>query len=268
MTGSDVCWLHGEELGFTSTSRELTWLARRVYRGASMVFANSHNSARLLTRNWGVPEAKVRVVHPGVDAERFRPDVDGAALRSRVAAPADVVFLSVGRLQRRKGHDLVLQALARLRARVPGVRYVIVGDGPHQRQLEADVQTLCLTDIVHFAGPARAEDLPAWYAAADVFVMPNRADGVDFEGFGIVFLEAAAAGKPVIGGRSGGVPEAVEDGVTGRLVDGTDIAELEVTMAALAGSSHLRVQYGAAGRERAVREFTWERAARQVDEEV
>jgi phosphatidylinositol alpha-1,6-mannosyltransferase len=230
--GQYACWLHGEELGFTSTSRELTWLARRVYRGASTVFANSHNSARLLTRNWGVPEAKVRVVYPGVDAQRFRPDVDGAALRSRVAGPGDVVFLSVGRLQRRKGHDLVLQALARLRGRMPGVRYVIVGDGPHQHQLEADVQALGLSDIVHFAGPALAEDLPAWYAAADVFVMPNRSDGVDFEGFGIVFLEAAAAGLPVIGGRSGGVPEAVEDNVTGRLIDGTDVADLEATMAA------------------------------------
>ncbi len=172
--GKYICWLHGEELGFASTSRELTWLARRVYRGASTVFANSHNSAKLLTRNWGVPEEKVRVVYPGVDGERFRPEVDGAALRSRVAAPDDVVFLSVGRLQRRKGHDLVLQALARLRERMPGVSYVIVGDGPHQRQLEDDVSVLGLTGIVHFAGPARAEDLPAWYAAADVFVMPNR----------------------------------------------------------------------------------------------
>ena len=263
--GRYACWLHGEELGFASTSRELTWLARRVYSGATTVFANSHNSARLLIRDWGVPEEKVHVVHPGVDPERFRPDVDGAALRSRVARPDDVVFLSVGRLQRRKGHDMVLQALAQLRARVPGVRYVIVGEGPHQRQLEADVDALGLTNIVHFAGPARAEDLPAWYAASDVFVMPNRSDGVDFEGFGMVFLEAAAAGKPAIGGQSGGVPEAVEDGVTGRLVDGTNIAELEAAMRALAESQSLRAQYGGAGRERAVRQFTWDRAARDVE---
>ncbi len=146
-----------------------------------------------------------------------------------------------------------------------GARYVIVGDGPHQGQLEADVHALGLTDIVHFAGPARDEDMPAWYAAADVFVMPNRSDGVDFEGFGMVFLEAAAAGKPTIGGRSGGVPEAVEDGVTGLLVDGADVGDLEKAMAALAESRELRAQYGIAGRERAVRRFSWDRAARDVD---
>ena len=101
-------------------------------------------------------------------------------------------------------------------------------------------------------------------SAADVFVMPNRSDGVDFEGFGMVFLEAAAAGKPTIGGRSGGVPEAVEDGVTGLLVDGADVAELEKAMAALAESRELRAHNGIAGRERAVRRFSWDRAARDV----
>ena len=265
-SGRYAVWLHGEELGFASTSRELTWLARHVYRGAAMVFANSHNSGQLLTKDWGVPESKIHVVYPGVDAQRFHPDVDGSMLRSRVAGPSDVVFLSVGRLQRRKGHDMALKALARLRARVPGVRYVIVGDGPHHAALEADVRTLGLTDIVHFAGASRFEDLPRWYAAADVFVMPNRPDGVDFEGFGMVFLEAAAAGKPSIGGRSGGVPEALNDGVTGQLVDGTDVLELENAMAALAESPELRTRYGSAGRERVLREFSWERAAKLVED--
>jgi phosphatidylinositol alpha-1,6-mannosyltransferase len=262
--GDYVCWLHGEELGYASTSRELSWLTRRVYRGASTVFANSHNSAGLLTRQWGVPEAKVRVVYPGVDAERFHPGVDGAALRMRIAAPDDVVFLSVGRLQRRKGHDLVLQALAQLRETVPRIRYVIVGDGPHQAQLQADVRALGVTDIVDFIGPACEADLPGWYAAADVFVMPNRSDGVDFEGFGIVFLEAAAAGLPVIGGRSGGVPEAVADEVTGRLVDGHDVAELTAAMRHFAESPVERRTVGDRGRARAVAQFSWDCAVARV----
>jgi phosphatidylinositol alpha-1,6-mannosyltransferase len=263
--GRYAVWLHGEELGFASTSRELTWLARRVYAGAAMVFANSHNSGHLLTRDWGVPESRIHVVYPGVDAQRFHPGIDGSRLRSRVAGPDDVLFLSVGRLQRRKGHDMVLRALARVRARVPFARYVIVGDGPHRGALEADVQALGLADIVHFAGASQFDDLPRWYSAADVFVMPNRPDGVDFEGFGMVFLEAAASGKPSIGGRSGGVPEAVEDGVTGRLVDGENVADIENAMADLAESHELRARYGTSGRERVVRDFTWERAAREVE---
>lgn len=259
--GQYACWLHGEELGFASTSRELTWLARRVYRGAAAVLANSHNSKQILVRDWDVPESRVHVVHPGVDADRFRPDIDGRALRARVASGDDVVFLSVGRLQRRKGHDMVLRALARLRQRQRGVRYVIVGDGPHRAQLEAEARGLDVADLVHFVGPARESDLPAWYTAADVFVLPNRSDGVDFEGFGIVFLEAAAAGLPVIGGRSGGVPEAVADGTTGRLVDGEDVGQLAAAMEHFAASPDERRSAGTRGRARVLADFTWDRAA-------
>ena len=99
---------------------------------------------------------------------------------------------------------------------------------------------------------------PGWYAAADVFVMPNRTDGVDFEGFGIVFLEAAAAGLPVIGGRSGGAPEAVAEGVTGTLVDGADIEDLTRAMRAYAVSRVERDAAGARGRRRVVQQFTWD----------
>jgi phosphatidylinositol alpha-1,6-mannosyltransferase len=256
--GQYVCWLHGEELGYASTSRELSFLARRVYHGATAVIANSFNSRQLLVRDWGVPESRVHVVHPGVDTDRYRPDVDGRALRARAASDHDVLFLSVGRLQRRKGHDMVLRALAELRKTVPNVRYAIVGDGPHQAQLRADAGSLGITDIVHFAGPAAQADLPGWYAAADVFVMPNRTDGVDFEGFGIVFLEAAAAGLPVIGGRSGGVPEAVAEGVTGTLVDGADIEDVTRAMRAYASSRVERDAAGARGRRRVVQQFTWD----------
>jgi phosphatidylinositol alpha-1,6-mannosyltransferase len=262
--GQYVCWLHGEELGFASTSRELTWLARRVYRGAAAVIANSQNSKQLLVREWDVPESCVHVVHPGVDTDRFRPDVDGRALRAQVASDDDVLFLSVGRLQRRKGHDMVLRALAQLRHTMPKVRYVIVGDGPHQAQLEAEAGVLGVMDIVHFVGPVSEADLPRWYAAADIFVMPNRSDGVDFEGFGIVFLEAAAAGLPVIGGRSGGVPEAVADEITGLLVDGQDVDQLTAAMRHFAESSAERSKVGSQGRARAVAEFTWECAVTRV----
>jgi phosphatidylinositol alpha-1,6-mannosyltransferase len=262
--GRYLCWLHGEELGFASTSRELTWLARRVYRRAAVVIANSQNSKDLLVRDWGVPESRVHVVHPGVDADRFSPDADGTALRAQVAPRGEIVFLSVGRLQRRKGHDLVLRAMAQLRQTNPDVRYVIVGDGPHQAQLETDAGALGVTDIVRFVGPASEADLPKWYGASDVFVMPNRSDGVDFEGFGIVFLEAAAAGLPVIGGRSGGVPEAVDDGVTGRLIDGGDLGQLVAAMRHFADSSAERRLFGTRGRARVVQAFTWDRAVSRL----
>jgi phosphatidylinositol alpha-1,6-mannosyltransferase len=259
-----ICWTHGEELGFASSSRELTWLMRRVLAGARAVIANSRNSERLLIDRWGVAGSKVHVVHPGVDAERFHPGVDGEAVRARCACDGDVVFLSVGRLQRRKGHDTVLAALPQLRHAVPQVRYVIVGDGPERSALEQQAREAGVADITHFAGAVPETDLPACYRAADVFVMPNRADGVDFEGFGMVFLEAAASALPVVGGRSGGVPETMIDGRTGRLVDGANPAELAAALIELARSPELRMSFGRAGRERAVTEFSWNRAAAEV----
>jgi phosphatidylinositol alpha-1,6-mannosyltransferase len=265
--GPYVCWVHGEELGHMSTSNELTWLARRVYQGATAVFANSENSRQLLTAGWGVPDSRVHVIHPGVDVDRFRPDVNGTAERARIGAcPGDVVFLSVGRLDRRKGHDMALRALARVRRVLPAIKYGIVGDGPQRAGLEALAAEVGVADLVHFAGAVGEADLPAWYAASDVFLMPNRADGVDFEGFGIVFLEAAAAGKPSIGGRSGGVVEAIDDGITGLLVDGTSEESLATAMIQLASSPAARLSIGGAGRQRVLESFTWQVGASRVAE--
>jgi phosphatidylinositol alpha-1,6-mannosyltransferase len=260
-----VCWTHGEELGFASTSRELTWLARRVYARATAVIANSRNSARLLESTWAVPPHRIHVVYPGVDADVFVPGRDAAMRGDRLRAGRDdLVLLSVGRLQRRKGHDLVLQALPRVRDAVRNVKYVVVGDGPHRSTLETQAQALGLGDIVQFHGTVGGDDLPRFYAAADVFVLPNRDDGVDFEGFGIVFLEAAASGLPVVAGRSGGAPEAVEDGVTGVLVSGIDPEELASSLIRLGESADLRRRLGEAGRARVVTRFTWQASADAV----
>jgi phosphatidylinositol alpha-1,6-mannosyltransferase len=259
-----ICWTHGEELGFASTSRELTWLIRRVFADARAIIANSRNSKRLLVERWGLGDPKVHVVHPGVDVARFHPGIDGDDLRARYARQGDVVFLSVGRLQRRKGHDTVLAALARLRQSVPQVRYVIVGDGPERAALEQLARDAGVADITHFVGVVPEDELPRWYRACDVFVLPNRTEGVDFEGFGIVFLEAAAAGLPVVGGRSGGVPETMIEGASGHLVGGADAGELASILTELARLPELRRRFGARGRQWMEAEFSWARAAEQV----
>ena len=258
-----ACWLHGEELGYASTSRELKWLMRHVYRRASAILANSHNSARLLDR-WGVDATRITVIHPGVDHTRFHPAADGASFRKTLAPHGEVLLLSVGRLQRRKGHDRVLSALAGWTPQDPPVRYAIAGDGECRRDLEQRAQALGLGDRVTFLGAVGEQSLPALYAASDIFVMPNRDDGVDFEGFGIVFLEAAATGKPTIGGRSGGVVEAVADSETGLLVDGENVAQLTTALKRLAGDPSLRRALGEAGRRRVLEQFTWAQGAHSV----
>ena len=116
------------------------------------------------------------------------------------------------------------------------------------------------------SGRCLTPHLPGLYAASDVFVMPNREEGVDFEGFGIVFLEAAATGRPAIGGRSGGVSEAVTDSETGVLVGGREVMELAQAMRRLATSAETRASMGAAGRARVLRSFTWDHGAALLED--
>jgi len=259
-----ACWAHGEDVSMALTSRELTLLMRKVYGGADVVFANSVNTRRML-RELGIADDRIHIVYPGVDTQRFRPDVDAAALRQRLAPRGETVLLSVGRHQARKGHDLMIQAVRQLTQEQHRLlRYVIVGNGEERSRLEALVDQCGVREQVTFAGEVPAGMLPQYFAACDIFVLPNRIEQGDVEGFGIVFLEAAASGKPAVGGRTGGVPEAVADGVTGLLVSGTDVAELSAAIARLLDSEPLRRSLGEAGRARVVREFTWESAADKV----
>jgi len=255
-----VCWAHGEDLAMAQGSREYTFITKLVYRHAAAALANSQNTADMLAA-MGVPREKVHVVYPAVDPERFHPGVDGTSVRARYAGRDDIVLLSVGRLQRRKGHDVAIHAVAALRAEIPQLRYVIAGDGEERARLEQLVAEHDLRDHVFFAGAVPESELPAYYAACDIFLLPNRIDGGDIEGFGIVFLEAAATGKPVIAGDSGGVPEAVARDSTGLLVDGASVADVATAIRQLAQSKEARMRLGAAGRARARDQFSWQRAA-------
>ena len=258
-----ICWSHGEDVSVGLTSRELTWVMTRVYGAAEAVIANSVSTQSLLLC-LGLPKERVPVVYPGVDPDRFHPGVDGRDLREALLRGGDTLLLSVGRLQRRKGHDLVIDAMAALRDVTRGLRYVIVGEGEERGRLERMVSERRLTDLVTFAGAVAEETLPAYFAASDVFVMPNRREGADIEGFGIVFLEAAASGKPTIAGNSGGAPEAIEHERTGLLVGGTDARELADVIARLVRDPANREKLGRAGRARVLHAFTWDHSAARV----
>jgi len=258
-----VVWCHGEDISTALTSRELTWVMTRVVRGAAAVIANSLSTRGLLLP-LGIPEERIHVVYPGVDPDRFHPGVDGSVLRRSLLRGGNALLLSVGRLQRRKGHDLVIDAMARLKSLLPGLRYVIVGDGEEKASLERLVLSHGLADRVTFVGAVSDNALPAYFAACDVFAMPNRREGADIEGFGIVFLEAAASGKPAIGGNSGGAPEAIDPEKTGLLVSGHDAGELADAVARLSRNAGERAAFGSAARTRVLARFTWEHAAAKV----
>ncbi len=159
---------------------------------------------------------------------------------------------------------LTIKALPALLKTVPRLRYIIVGDGGERENLRALVAQLHLDSVVQFEGAVDDDALPAYFSACDVFVLPTRVEAYDFEGFGIVYLEAAAAGKPSIGGRNGGVPEAVAEHETGMLVSGESVDELAGVLQTLCASEDVRRRMGEAGRARALRDFTWEKAAAAV----
>jgi phosphatidylinositol alpha-1,6-mannosyltransferase len=156
-----------------------------------------------------------------VDEERFRPGLDGADLRAEIGVTqGQRLILSVGRLQRRKGFDNVIRALPLLQRQGIDAHYTLIGIGEDREYLERLAREFGVADRVHLLGHVSYDDLPRWYAACDLFAMPNRDIDGDTEGFGLVFLEAAAAGRPALAGTAGGTGSAVVDGVTGLRVDG------------------------------------------------
>ncbi len=242
------------------------FLYKRVLDGAARVFAVSAHTADCLVQ-CKVSEERLRVIHNGVRPEQFALDGQTRRLleqaRKHFALDERFVLLTVARLVPRKGHLAVLCALAALKSRIPNLRYVIVGDGPTKGRLHQAVRDLSLEDIVLFGGEVSDQERTSLLHACDVFVMPNsdilRPDGVlDTEGFGIVFLEASACGKPAIAGKAGGAPEAVLDGQTGILVDPANTDELEDAIFRLYSDRDLALRLGLEGKQRIEREFTWD----------
>ena len=265
LAGLPYCvYAHGEEIGTASSSRQLTFLMRRVYGAADVVIANSENTRRLLLAA-GAPGSRIEVIRPGVDSDRFSPVSDPTPDRETLGLNGERVLLTVARLQRRKGHDTVIQGLAAVRAVIPHVRYLIVGTGEEEARLRELAASHGVADLVQFAGHVSGDRLPGFYRACDVFVLPNREEvNRDIEGFGIAFLEASASGKPVIAGRSGGTAEAVLDGETGVLVNGEDPRAVADSILSLLTDPERSHRMGQRGRERVVEAFGWDAITRQT----
>jgi glycosyltransferase involved in cell wall biosynthesis len=253
---------HGVELLIPLYGGWPEW-RRADFQHATRVIANSQATAALAVERFGlVPEPAV--VNPSVGPRPAVRDLEAHAadLRRRLQLADGPVLLSVGRLVARKGFDLVLRSVADLRHERPHLKYVIAGDGPERDRLESLVRDLDLEAHVRFLGAA--DDVTKWaaYDLCDVFVMPNRVlGGLEWEGFGIVFLEAALAGRPAIGGRTGGAADAIADEVTGLLVDPERQGALTQAIRRLLNDAALRQRLGRAGEEMARTTFSATAAA-------
>jgi phosphatidylinositol alpha-1,6-mannosyltransferase len=264
--------LHGTELllmrarGRGAAKRVI---ARTLLGNAAVIVTNSEWTRGMtldLFEELGMSgrENRVIAVPLGADLDRFRPGLDTSAVRAKYGLTEGRWMLTVGRLVEHKGQDHAMRALSLLRESEPDLRYAIAGTGDHEETLRALAAQLELGDRVRFLGHVTDEDLPALYNVAELYLGASRVAVNHVEGFGISLVEAAATSLPVVAGREGGMPEAVEDGITGLLADPYDPASLATAIQKVLGSPALAAQFGTAGRRVAERKYSWQRVARDL----
>jgi len=259
-----VALTHGHEVGWAALPGARSML-RRIARATDVVtYLGEYTRVRLDRAIGGLTE--LRRLAPGVDTDAYHPGVDGGEVRRRHQLSDRPVVVCVSRLVPRKGQDTLIRAWPQVRRRVPGAALLIVGGGPDRGRLEGLVRRAGVADDVTFTGAVPWAELPAHYAAGDVYAMPcrTRRGGLDVEGLGIVYLEGSATGLPVVAGDSGGAPDAVRDGETGYVVDGRDPSQLADRLAGLLADRELARRMGAAGRAWVEREWRWDTQAQRM----
>ena len=259
-----LIYAHGEEL--TGWGRGWKFRVMRfVLRRADALLANSDFTADTLVALLGVDSERITLTYPTVDEDRFQPGLPCDDLRVALGlSSSQKLILSVGRLMRRKGFDNVIRALRPLGERGLAVHYAVIGRGEDEIYLRNLAAEIGVADRVHFLGHVSYDALPRWYCACDVFAMPNRDVGGDTEGFGLVFLEAATAGKPALAGIAGGTGSAVVEGITGLRVDGERPDEIVRGLERLLSDSEESSRMGRNGRERVLANFTHQRRVEQL----
>lgn len=242
-------------------------LCVRWLKHCERIIANSTYTAALL-RNAGVPEDRVTVIPPGIDPRRFAASQNIDAVRNELGFDDEKqIVMFVGRLAKRKGvKEFIEKSFVHARREVPAACFVVVGDNPLESLAHRDdvlagikqtVADLRLQEHVRLLGALADEQVTALYQIADVVVLPVLASKEDVEGFGIVLLEAAAASKPVVATRVGGIPDAVENGRSGILVEPGDYDEMTKALIALLRNDELRRSLGAYAANRAQETFAW-----------
>lgn len=235
-----IYYIHGEEI---TTQFDAGTFGRNRLRNllrADAIIAVSRFTQRTLIEELGLPADRIHLIENAVDTTKFSPGSDNTAFRQHWNVVGKRLIVGVGRLVPRKGFDQTIRGWQDVVAQHPTAHLMIVGAGPQRAELQQLIESAVLQEHITLTGPLSDADLLAVYRSADLFIMPNRTmpDG-DTEGFGLVFLEANACGRAVIGGRAGGAVEAVRDGETGLLVDGNSVAEIATAISRLLADDEL-----------------------------
>ena len=257
-----VLYVHGEEITQRLGAGSFGRRRGEHLRGADAVVAVSRFTRQALIEQMGVRPERICLIENGVDTWRFSPGPDDGALRARLGLVGKRLVVAVGRLVPRKGFDKTIAGWAQVHQAHPDAHLLIIGDGPQRAELQAMADASPAAASITLAGALDDAELLAAYRSASLFVMPNRTmpDG-DTEGFGLVFLEANACGRAVIGGRAGGAVEAVRDGESGLLVNGENVAEIAEAIKRVLGDDALRGRLEA-GALRHAQANSWENRVR------
>lgn len=242
-----IVFLHGLDIRLAGRNFWKRFLSRQILKWAQYVIVNSQFTAKLAIAA-GAQSSKIKVIYPSIETKPVAAEMI-LKLKESYGLDDKIVLLTVGRLVKRKGHAKVLQALSKIENNFNNLIYVIVGDGPERENLKK--ASLSLKTKVIFRGEISDEEKLAWYRVSDIFVLIPQEDQMDVEGFGIVYLEAQAAGLPIIAAPVGGVPEAV--GEAGWFV--SSVEELSDSLSKLLSSAALRNELGKHGLQR-VSQFT------------
>jgi phosphatidylinositol alpha-1,6-mannosyltransferase len=253
-----VALTHGHEVWWSKVW-PFSWAISEIARSVDVITYLGDFTQQAMVRRFKEQSKLIRIA-PGIDTEHFRP-LDGRELRQKYGIAECATIVSVGRLVHRKGQDRLVEAMPLVLKEVPHAHLIFIGEGPHRKKLDALVKEHKLEKHVTFIGRIQYSDLPRHISLGDIFAMPSRSRlfGLEVEGLGIVYLEASACGLPVVGGNSGGAPDAVKEGITGFVVDGNELPEIAERIITLLTDEKLRSQMGAAGRNWALEEWQWQR---------
>jgi len=259
-----VATTHGHEVGWAVVPGGRQMLRRIAGDVDVMTYLGEYTRSRLAAAV-GPYASRLSWLAPGVDTSLFRPGVGGER-RAALGVADRPVIVCVSRLMPRKGQDTLIRALPLVQQSVPDAALLLVGGGPSRARLSSLATSLGIDSSVVFTGSVPWPELPSYYCSGDVFAMPcrTRLGGLDVEGLGIVFLEAAACGLPVVAGDSGGSPDAVLDGETGYVVDGDDVAAVSLRLNTLLSDESLRRAMGERGRSWAEDRWSWDRSVEKL----
>lgn len=267
---------HGTEIvSLKILNRQKQKIFKKILAEAEKIIVTTGFMNHYLRSEFQISPQKIVKIPPGVDDKFFRPmdkkEIANFSLRRigrelKLTTPKTKLLLTCGRLVARKNHISVIRALPKIIKQVPNVLYLIAGQGPEEENLRQEVKKLNLENYVKFLGEVKQEDLPSLYNLADIFIMPAKdiPQKGDIEGFGIVFLEAAACGVPCIAGNSGGQKEAIQDGKTGFLVNPQDISEIAKAILKILKNPDLGKKLGKAGRIWVKENFNWKNQAEKL----